>query len=186
MFLQLMAMLVAGFAISSALRMRGEETAGRAEPVLAAAIPRWRWAASHLVISVVGGTAILILTGLAFGATAALATQDAGMLAELAGASLVHLPALWLTVGVAVALFGFAPRAVALVWAVLAYAVTVGMLGGLLQFPSWAYDLSPFAHAPQLPAEDLTFTPLITLTLIAAALMGTGLDAFRRRDLSTA
>lgn len=185
MFMQLMAMLVAGFVISSALRMRGEETAGRAEPVLAAAVPRWRWAAGHLIIAAAGGAAILVLTGLAFGGTAALSMGDSAMLPQMVAASAAYVPVLWLIVGLATALFGLIPRAVGLVWALLAYVVTVGILGGLLQFPDWSYDLSPFAHVPQLPAEGFSVTPLAVLTVIAAGLVAIGLAALRRRDLHT-
>lgn len=185
-FILLTAMLVAGFAIQSALRVRGEETAGRAEPVLATAVSRSRWAAGHLTIAMIGGAAILVLTGLGFGITGAIATGDAALLPRLTGAALAHVPALWLVVGLATALFGLLPRAVALVWAVLAYGVTVGMFGGLLQFPGWTYELSPFGHTPQLPAENMAIAPLLVLTLIAAALVAAGLAGLHRRDVTTA
>lgn len=183
-FILLMAMLVTGFAIQSALRVWGEESAGRAEPLLATAVSRPRWAASHLIVALVGGAAILALTGLGFGITAAIATGDADLLPRLIGAALVHVPALWLVVGLATALFGLLPRAVGLVWAVLAYGVVIGMLGGLLQFPGWTSEVSPFGHTPQLPAEDLAIGPLLVLTLIAATLLAVGLIGLRRRDIA--
>ncbi|MPZ64246.1 MAG: hypothetical protein GEU83_01520 [Pseudonocardiaceae bacterium] len=54
----------------------------------------------------------------------------------------------------------------------------------LLQFPGWTYDLSPFSHTPQLPANDLAIAPLLVLTLIAAALGTVGLAGLRRRDVA--
>lgn len=180
----MLAMLVAGFAISSALRMRGEETTGRAEPVLAAAVPRWRWAAGHLTIAALGGGAILVLAGAALGLSAAATTGDTSWIPEMTLAASVHVPGLWLVVGLAVALFGLLPRAAALVWAVLAYAVAVGVFGSLLGLPDWTYDLSPLGHTPKLPAEELTVTPLVILAAIAAGLLAAGLAGFRRRDLS--
>lgn len=185
MLLALTAMAVVGFAIAAALRSRSEETTGRAEPVLAAAVGRTRWAVSNLAIAVVGGAALLVLTGLTFGISAALVTEDASWIPELLVAGLVHAPALWLVIGIAVALYGLVPKATAAVWVVLAYALTVTMLGGFLQFPDWMYDLSPFEHTPAMPAEDFAATPLIILTLGAAALMAVGLAALRRRDLYT-
>lgn len=59
-FILMCALLVAGFAIRSALRARGEETSGRAEPSLAAAVSRSRWVAGHLTVA--GGAAILVAT----------------------------------------------------------------------------------------------------------------------------
>jgi ABC-2 type transport system permease protein len=43
-------------------------------------------------------------------------------------------------------------------------------------------DLSPYAHTPALPADDLAAGPLVALTAIAAALVAVGLVAYRRRD----
>jgi putative exporter of polyketide antibiotics len=51
------ALVVAGFAIQSVQRLRGEESSGRAEPVLATAIGRGRWAAGHLAVAL-GGSAL--------------------------------------------------------------------------------------------------------------------------------
>ena len=44
----LLGLVAAGYAIGAALRLRGEETSGRVEPVLASPVSRVRWAASHL------------------------------------------------------------------------------------------------------------------------------------------
>ena len=65
------------------------------------------------------------------------------------------------------------------------YAFVVGYLGKLLRFPDWMNSVSPFGHVPQLPAADMSWTPMVVLTLIAAGLMWLGLDGFRRRDLET-
>jgi ABC-2 type transport system permease protein len=43
-------------------------------------------------------------------------------------------------------------------------------------------DLSPYAHVPALPADDLAAGPLLVLTAIAAALVALGLAGYRRRD----
>lgn len=179
----LMAMLATGFAIGSVLRLRGEETSGRAEPVLAGAVPRWRWAVAHLTVAAVGGALILVLGGAALGLTATAVTGDAVWLPEMTLAALAQVPVLWLVVGLAMTLFGLLPRATALVWAVLAYAVTIGVFGGLLGLPDWTFDLSPYEHAPRLPAEELTAAPLVSLTAVAVGLTVVGLAVFRRRDL---
>ncbi|RFU85929.1 ABC transporter permease [Streptomyces triticagri] len=185
MVMVVIAVVAAVYVVMAALRPRTEELAGRAEPLLATGLSRTRWVASHLAVTVLGGTVLLALAGLGFGLAGAAAASDAMLIPELVGAALAYAPALWVTAGVAVALFGRLPRASAAAWAVPVYAFLVGYLGELLQFPSWMSNISPFGHVPQLPAADLDWTPLLVLTLIAAALFHLGLTGFRRRDLET-
>jgi ABC-2 type transport system permease protein len=44
-------------------------------------------------------------------------------------------------------------------------------------------DVSPFAHSPSLPGGTFSVLPLIGLLAVAAALLGIGFTAFRRRDV---
>ncbi|MEV6105444.1 ABC transporter permease [Streptomyces sp. NPDC051940] len=179
------AVVSAVYVVMAALRPRSEETAGRAEPLLATGLSRARWVGSHVVVAMLGGTATLLLAGLGFGISGAASTGDGGLFLKLVGASLAYAPALWVTIGVAVLLFGWLPRATAAAWAVPVYAFVVGYLGQLFEFPDWMNDLSPFGHVPQLPAKDMSWTPMLLLTAVAAALVWAGLAGFRRRDLET-
>ena len=61
----MLALIAAGFAISSALRPRGEEDAGRVEALLATGLPRRAWLLGHVVVTV-GGT-VLVLGARAWG-----------------------------------------------------------------------------------------------------------------------
>lgn len=186
MIISLLAIVCTVFAIVAALRPRREETSGRAELVQASALSRTRWAAAHVVIALAGGTALLLVTGLGLGGGAAVTSGDAGLLWQVLGAVLAYAPALWLTAGLAVAVFGIAPRAIGLAWTILGYAVFIVYLGGLLGLPGWMLDLSPYSHVPQMPAADFTAAPLVVLTLLAAGLVAAGLVGFRRRDLDAA
>ncbi|CAM5489562.1 ABC transporter permease [Streptomyces pilosus] len=183
MVMVVLTVVAAVYVVMAALRPRAEETAGRAEPLLATGLSRSRWAGGHLAVALGGGTVVLLLAGLGFGIAGAASTGDAGLLPDLVGAALAYAPALWVTVGVAVVLFGWFPRAVQAAWAVPVYAFVVGYLGQILRFPGWMNNLSPFGHVPRLPAADLDWTPLLLLTLVAAGLVGLGLAGFRRRDL---
>lgn len=182
--LLILAVVVAAYVVLAALRPRTEELAGRAEPVLVTGVSRTRWLASHLTVVLVGSAAVMVAAGAAFGAAAAGTTGDPELFGRITAGSLVYLPALWLTAGLAVALYGWWPRGAGLVWLVPAYGFVVGYLGQLLSMPDWLANLSPFGHVPQLPAHELRWTPLLVLTLIAAALIGLGLAGFRRRDVS--
>jgi ABC-2 type transport system permease protein len=186
MIIALLAVICTVFAIIAGLRPHREETSGRAELVLATGLSRTRWVATHVTIALTGGTALLLAAGAGLGLGAATAMNDAGFFWDVIGAALAYAPALWLTAGLAITVFGIAPRAIGLAWAMLGYAIFVVYLGGLLQLPGWMQNLSPYTHIPRMPADEFTATPLIVLTVIAAGLVTTGMLGFRRRDLQAA
>ncbi|MDO0935070.1 ABC transporter permease [Streptomyces sp. DG2A-72] len=185
MVMVVITVVAAVYVVMAALRPRSEETAGRAEPLLSTGLSRGRWVGSHLAVAMGGGTLVLLLAGLGFGISGAASTGDGGLFLKLVGAALAYAPALWVTVGVAVVFFGWFPRASAAAWIVPVYAFVVGYLGQILQFPDWMNNLSPFGHVPQLPAADMSWTPMLLLTLVAAGLVWLGLTGFSRRDLET-
>jgi polyether ionophore transport system permease protein len=177
------AYIVAAYAVRTALRLNTEETGLRAEPILATATPRLEWARSHLTFAVLGPVLIMtlvgVVTGLVYGATIG---DLFGELPRLTGSALLQIPAVWVMVGAAVALFGLAPRLSVLAWALLAAFFFVGLLGQILQFPQWVIDLSPFTHTPTLPG-DIDPVPLVLLSGAALVLFVVGLAGFRRRDV---
>lgn len=180
----ILALLAAGYAVQSVLRPRAEEQAGRAEAMLATRLGRVRWMAGHVAVTAVGCAVVLGVAGLATGLTAAAVMGDSGLVLRVTGAGLAYLPATWVVVGLGAALMGFAPRATAALWAVLAGAFVIGFLRELLDLPDWVADLSPFEHTPRLPAVDVAVTPLVVMTAIAVGLAAVGFAGFRRRDVS--
>lgn len=180
----LLAVTISGYGIQAAMRLRSEETGGRAEPVLAAGLSRSAWAASHFGVTMAGSAALLVAAMLGVGTTGAISTGDFSLLPRLLGAGLVYVPAVWLIVGLVAALSGLAPRAAGLAWVVFAYSIFVAMLGGFLDLPAWLGNLSPFAHVPALPAVDLRVMPLVVILLGAGVLLAAGVAGIRRRDLT--
>lgn len=183
---RIIALIASGFAIQAALRLRSEESALRAESVLAMPVSRWRWAASHLTIALAGSVALLFVAGLATGVSYALAGGPWSSLPRLLGAAVVYAPALWLMSAVAVIVFGLAPRWVDAAWGILAGCFVVGLLGAVLRLPDWVQKLSPFERTPALPAANLAVLPIGVITVLAAVLMLCGLSALRRRDIGVA
>ena len=180
-----MGVAAAIYAVQAALRLRGEESSQRAEPVLAAGGGRIRWAWSHLVFAVVGPVVLLLLVGLTTGLVYGTHTGDMGKaVGQLLGAALVQLPAVWVLAGIAVALFGLVPRLAAAAWGALVAFLLLTEFGSFLNLSRWVTDISPFSHVPKLPGGTFTATPLLWLTVIAAALFAVGLAALRRRDLA--
>ncbi len=173
----------AGFAIGSALRVRGEEGAGRLEPVLATAVPRHRALLHPLVVTGLGVAVIVTAGGFGTAFADALVRGSTDSLFRLTALAWVQIPAVLVLVGVAVLLIGWLPRATVLAWALMAVAFVVGWLGALLSLPEWFRGLSPYEHLPQVPIEDVAITPLVVLTLLAAALVTLGALGFRRRDI---
>jgi ABC-2 type transport system permease protein len=180
----ILGLMAAGYAIQATLRLRAEETSGRAEPVLAGAVGRLRWAGGHLVFSALGSAAALVAAGLTTGLVYGLSTGDVGRdLPRVLGAALVQLPAVWVLAAVAVALVGLLPRLAAVAWGALAACVLLALVGAALQLDRWLMDFSPFSHVPRLPGGAVTATPLVLLGAVAVALAAAGLAGLRRRDI---
>lgn len=184
MSFRILALVTAGYAIQSALRVRSEETAGRAEAVLATPVSRTRWAASHDALAFGGSLLVLTLSGVAFGLADAAATGSSAAIGDAVVGMVAFAPAVWVLVGVAVFLVGAFPRAAGAAWAVLGACFVIGMFGQLLDLPTWTLNLSPFQHVPAYPAAGLELLPLVLLVVVATALTAGGLAALRHRDLS--
>jgi ABC-2 type transport system permease protein len=178
-----MALIATGFAIQSALRVRSEETFMRAELVLATPVSRRRFAASHLAVAGLGSVILLAVAGLATGLAYGFAGGGMHNVPRLFVAAIVYAPAMWIMIGLVIALDGLVPRLVGVSWAILVACVVEGFLGAVLGLPSWLSDLSPFERVPQLPAASLTLLPLVVMSAVAAGLMLIGLTGLRRRDI---
>jgi ABC-2 type transport system permease protein len=183
-FMGLLAVTVGGFTVQSVLRARNEEAAGRAEPLLATAVGRTRWFASHITIAAGGSAAMLSLAALG-GGMAHLGVSGQNKIGVLLQAAVVNLPAVLVLGGFVVAVVGLTPRwAAPIGWAALVASLVVGQFGALFELPQMVLNLSPFTHTPAVPAQELTWAPVLGLIGVAAALTALGLAAFHRRDLA--
>ena len=183
----LLAVAVAAFAVQGVLRLRNEELAGRAEPLLSTAVARTRWMASHLTVVVAGSVGMLLAVGLAAGTAYGLVTGEWGSrFTDWVLAAVVGVAAVWVLAGLVVAAVGLLPRwATAIGWGALGVSLVMGQLGALFELPQWVLNVSPFTHVPAVPAEQLEWLPLLVLLAVAAGLTTVGLVALRRRDLVT-
>ncbi|WP_410607245.1 ABC transporter permease [Amycolatopsis sp. lyj-109] len=178
------AMVASLYGVQAVLRMRGEETAIRLEPVLATSVGRLRWAGSHLVFVFFGTAALLLSGGVFMGLANGLRTGDVGgSLADTLAGMLVQLPAAWVVVALAVAIFGLLPGFSAAAWAVGALALLLSLFGPVLDLPQAVLDVSPFQHPPKIPGQEFTATPLAWLVAIAVVAVVAGLAGWQRRDV---
>jgi ABC-2 type transport system permease protein len=178
-------LVAAAYAVSVIVRLRAEETGGAAEPVLATATGRARWALSHIAVAAGGAALLLAVAGVAAGLGYGLRTGSAGTwVARMTGAALAQLPSALVLAAVAIALFGLLPRAsVGGAWTALGLVVVISLFGQALQLSHWILDVSPFTHAPRLPGGPVQAAPLLWLCAVALALSAAGLAGLRRRDI---
>lgn len=181
----ILAFVTAAYGIVAARRLSTEEADGRAEPVLATNVSRTGFLLSHLVVALVGTTLLTLTQGSAFALASAAQSGETTRIGATIGAGIAYLPAIWLMTGVVILLFGIVPRLTFVAWILLVGFLLISELGALLKWPDMVTGLSPFGHIPQLPAAAMDWTPVVSLLLIAGALMAAGAVAFRRRDLST-
>jgi ABC-2 type transport system permease protein len=165
---------------------RSEEEASRLEAILARPVGRLRWLGGHLLLTAVGATVLTVVVGVAMWAGSRGTGSDELALGAALRASLNTLPVVALIAGLAVGLFGLAPR----LGTAVSLAVAVGgfvlyLLGPALAWPSWVLDLSPFTHLAMVPAEPWAWTAAIVMSGTGVVLAVVGALAFRRRDIRT-
>ena len=172
------------YAVQAVLRLRGEETGGRAEAVLTGSVSRMRWAGSHLIYPAVGSAALLLVGGVGVGLGAGSVLGDVGgWTGKLVEAALVQLPAVWVFAAAALALVGLWPKGAAAAWGVLGVLLLISYLGPAVDAGQWLLDLTPFTHVPRLPGGTFSWAALVVLTVISAGLTVGGLVGLRRRDI---
>jgi ABC-2 type transport system permease protein len=182
----MLGLLASAFGIQAALRLRSEETALRAEPLLATGITRSRWLASHVIMALLGAAALVLIGGLGSGISSGASLGNMGhQLPRMLAAAAVQLPAIWLVTALVVILFGAIPRLVIAGWALFGAFLLLGQFGTLFNFPQPLMDISPYAHTPRLPGGDFTLTPILSLTAIGVALLLGAFSTFRHRDITT-
>ncbi|ATD70725.1 MULTISPECIES: ABC transporter permease [Gordonia] len=182
--LTIAALLSAGYGVNSALRAHREETAGRAEPIIAANTNRIAWLAGHIAMALAGSAVVLAAGAVGEGLAYGLTIGDLGQIPRLLAAAAVYVPAVWLIVTVALAGVGCLPRAAAIIaWTYFAYCLVAEILAESFQLPEWTRVASPFHHLPQAPLDTVTAGGVLGVTALAAVAVALGVAGFSRRDL---
>ena len=177
--LLILALIVSGFAIGSVLRLRSEETALRAEPVLATPVSRWRWVGSNLAVALGGAVVVLVAGGLGLGLAYGLVLGDLGQVPRRIADALVYLRGGRHGGSGGRPVRAGAPGAGGRV----GFARRVLRDRLLRHLPGWMRAVSPYEHTPLAPAESVRALPLMAMAALAAALTGAGLRGFRTRDV---
>lgn len=178
--------LAAGAGVQAVLRMRGEETAGRAEPVLATSIDRGVWLIHYVVVAAISVLAVALVAGLVCGVTLLASGAGGDRFWGALAAGFAQWPAAFLYVGLIALVFAVVPRlTVSLGWGLLAVGLVIGQLGSLLRLPDWVRDVSPFSHTPSVPVAAFDWTSAVILVAIGLVLTAGAAITLRTRDLVT-
>ena len=181
--LGIVVVVIAMFAVQLVWRLRHEEEAGHAELMLSTATSRGGLLASHLVPALVLPTLLLALTAVATSATQALADGSPDVIWAVLGGAMALAPGVWLVVGLAVAVLGWAPRLGFVPWLLIGWSLVMSWIGALLNLPDAVVKATPFEQLPKVPVEAMNWTPWAVETVLAVALIALGAWGFRRRDI---
>ena len=179
----MLALMSCGYAISTALRTRHEESSGLLEVLLATGLSRTRWLGVQVLLTVLGTCTVVLAAGVGLGVGYGLAADDPATGASLVVATMPYVAPVLVMSAIARLLHGLAPRLAALAWGGLLFAVVVMLFGTLLRLPEWLQDVSPFHHLALAPAQEFRWAPFVSLVLVAVAASGVGQALFRRRDV---
>jgi len=164
------------------MRFYAEELDYRAEPLLAAALTRPKLFASHAVIALAGPAVAVLLGGAVIGLTSSAAGGSVGP-GDLVGQALAEIPAVWVLIGLSLALIGAHPIARPAAWLGVVAAFVLTILGPMFRLWDWILGISPFWHVPNITTTNPDYLRLLWLSVIAAALIAAGFAGYRRRDV---
>lgn len=179
------ALLVVAYAIHALGRLGSEESSGRLESLLATKLSRLIWAGIHFDVILIGSITMLAANGLVAGLCINLLSDFQVDTWQYTLASLSYLPIVLAFMAIYMLLFGLLPRlASGLTWLYFGFVFFVLWLGPMVQLKQSIMNLSVMEHVSTPPAEDVAWTALGVITMLAVLLITVGFVAFRRRDLS--
>jgi ABC-2 type transport system permease protein len=185
-FFTLAGILAACAGVQMIARLRQDEAAGLAEPLLAGAVGRVRWFGAGLALS---ASAILgVLAAAVAGAGLGVAVTDGAdtsLVRDAAISAVGQALAAAVIAVVAAAAFVVLPRAAVLIgWALVALAAVIGLFGPLLGLPDAVVHVSPLASVPIVSGDGVDpraggVWAVVLVMIGAAAVMGV-----RRREVT--
>jgi len=183
----LMALICVVPALMVVLKIRGEETSGRAENSLTRSVSRTRYFSGFMFFAFI--TTYLMPLAFAIGLwgmgrTVLENPSDLPLFGTLA-ANLIYLPALWFMLSIAVFLIGWFPKRTGLVWGYFGFSFITVMLGPMLEevLPQAVVNIGMFSMIPRLPLDSVNWWVLAMMTIAAVVLVVLGFIGFKRRDV---
>lgn len=178
--------MLAVFAVMMVGNLASEERAGRLEPLLATKTSPARWLGWNWFWTALTATVISVLIGGLAGVFAYAVDNEGKWIQEGILGGLVGVPAVLIVLGLAFALYAWAPRWLSLAWVPVIYGGITQLFGEMLNLPEWAMSLSPFHATPQYPADSIEALPLVIQTAIGLGLFAVAVFGIKRRNIPTA
>ncbi|UNK70588.1 hypothetical protein [Microbacterium sp. H1-D42] len=176
--------LAAGaYAIVMGQRPKTEESSGRLELALSTPVGRSRWLAAQLVMAAIGTLVVLAVSVFGMWAGAAQVGIEDPTLGDFAVVWVSYAAGVLVLLALTAALYGWAPRATGLGWALLAFIFIADFFGPLFDLPEWLQGVSPFYWTPDAFGDDAEMWGVLGVTGVAAALFAAAFWGFRRRDV---
>jgi ABC-2 type transport system permease protein len=175
---QFLAAAATAYVVVSVLRVFSDEESGLGEPVLAAAVSRWRWLLTAVAAALVGAAVLMFFAGLGNGLGAGITLGEPQTIVRLTLAGLAYVPAMAVVAGIAA--LAVAVRRPWIGWLAVTFVVLSLYLGALLRLPRWLIGLSPVGRT----TAPLNY-PVVALTVMVVAAAGLTLVAgwiYRSRD----
>ncbi|WP_017473551.1 ABC transporter permease [Amphibacillus jilinensis] len=167
------------------VRLKSEEKKGRLEHLLAKPVSRKKILGTYLGLSFLTSI-VMMLAGIIALAGIGVTVMDVDIsFNTLVEAQLVYLPAVWILIGFAAALYGWCYKWSRFIWLYLLFSFLTVYLGDLLDLPAFILGLSPYYHIPELPTDQLSWVVMVVATGMALLLSFLGFLGFQRRDIET-
>lgn len=166
-------------------RAGGEEKQGHTEHLLARAVSRNEQFFAYFIIAFCISVILQLLSALGFWLVGSMVLDTIPSLGTFIQASVSYLPAIWVMMGVSVALIAYLPDKTSISYIYLGCSLFVIYLGRIAGLPDWTQRITPFGYIPQFPVEEMEPVNLIVLTVIAVILTVFGFAGYRKRDMKT-
>lgn len=169
-------------AIATMLRLNGDERKGWLESIHARSVSRFHLFSAYTLVGLVTGLLTLFAGtfGMALGGQGA---KHAFAISRLMRSFWAFAPAVLVVIGIVAVLIGVLPRYQQIAWVIPIYAVLSIYLGGLLDFPEWTKQLTPFGWINKVPLKPVQWNQAGWLVLLSIMLILVGYGLYQRRDL---
>lgn len=182
--LSIVILMVIAYAIQGLGKLRGEESSGHLENLLATRLSRIKWLGLHSVVVVASGAFMLAISGGILALCVNLVSDYQLDIWEYTLAGLSYFPLLFVFVSMYIVLFGLLPRIAGLVlWTYYGFVAFMSWLGPLLKLDQQILDLSIMTHLSAAPAEKVVVAPLIVMAVVAVGMLVIGSIAWHHRNL---
>lgn len=167
------------------MKLNTEEKKGRVVYLLIGKHSRNNLLGIFVLLSFIFSILIQALQISAF-AGAVLTSQVEGLnFLDLFISGLTYLPAIWIMIGLTVVLFGWFPKVISSIWALLGFSFIILYFSNLFEISEWVKGVSPFYHIPENIEGEVSFMNFVMLSFIAVILLLLGFIGYNRRDTQT-